>query len=203
VSIFEDPRVYKFLHLSVQSGSDAVLEKMARRHKVQEYLDIVHALRSYYPEFTISTDIIVGFPGETEQDFLQTLDLLQQTRPSVCNRTRFVSRKGTVAAKLEQSDLRISKLEKKRRSAELTRVFKNIALENNTQWVGWKGPILIEEPGKTALVNQQESIINWQGRNYAYKQVVVQGDFIPGDTVEVEIIRADIFYLEGRVISPQ
>src|SRR5437773_6270641 len=90
--------VYKFLHLPVQSGDDGILDAMKREHTVAEFERIVAEFRRAIPEVSISTDIIVGFPGETEEAFDRTMDLLRRVRPDTVNITRFSPRAGTPSA---------------------------------------------------------------------------------------------------------
>lgn len=183
------PKVFKFIHLPVQSGSTQVLAGMKRKHSVEDYYFLVQKFREAVPDLTISTDIILGFPGETEDDFLETMQLLRETRPSVCNRTRFVPRDGTVAAKLEDTPGKV----KKDRSKRLTELFKEIALENNQKWVGWKGSIIIDEFGKNEG--------SMMGRNDYYVPVVIDGSYNFGDTVQVEVYKADTFCVLAHVIT--
>jgi len=85
VEAFENDKVFKFLHIPVQSGSNKVLNDMKRGHTAKTYTDLVAQIRRKFPEFTIATDIIVGFPSETIEDFEQTIDLLNNTRPDIVN----------------------------------------------------------------------------------------------------------------------
>ena len=104
---FTDERIYKFIHIPVQSGSENVLKAMNRRHTARDYATLAHAFNERFDKFTLSTDLIVGYPGETAADFNDTLTLLKETRPTVCNITRFVARPGTVAARLEAAATRL------------------------------------------------------------------------------------------------
>ena len=99
---FADERLYRFIHVPVQSGSDRVLRAMNRRHTVEDYSRVAGAIAERFGDlFTLSTDLIVGHPGETQEDFDLTLKLLESTRPTVANITRFVARAGTPAARME------------------------------------------------------------------------------------------------------
>jgi MiaB-like tRNA modifying enzyme len=188
VEAYNDPRVYKFAHLPVQAGSDRVLEAMKRKHSVQDYLTLVHKFRKVWPDFTISTDIIVGFPGETESEFEETLNLLAKTRPEVCNRTRFVPREGTVAATMPDF---LSKEIKMNRSARVTELFKSLALHNNQKWIGQECTVLAGEDGtkNTRLA-----------RNEFYKQVILPAETRPGKEYRVKIKSAETFSLFGEII---
>jgi tRNA A37 methylthiotransferase MiaB len=92
IDAFANDRIFRFLHLPVQSGSDRVLEQMGRDYTVAQYREIVAAFRRRYPDITLMTDIIVGFPTETEQDFQATLDLVDQLLPNKVNVTRYSRR---------------------------------------------------------------------------------------------------------------
>ena len=184
--VYRDERVFRFLHLPVQSGSDRVLLAMKRKHSVSDYKKLVDFFYSEFSDFAISTDIIVGFPGELEEDFQKSLDLIKWSKPTGCNRTRFVPRKGTLAATVQNQ---IPSLEKYRRSAELTKVFTEVALKNNLKYVGTEQSILIDEIGK------KESLI---GRANNYKPVAVRGKYKIGDRINVKITSAEAFALIGE-----
>ncbi len=120
---FENDKVFKFLHVPVQSGSDRVLHEMKRGHTAGTFRDVVKRFRSKFPRFTISTDIIVGFPGETKQDFQSTVELITETRPDVVNLSKYSQRPGTPAAERIQ----IPVAEVKNRSKELFDLINKIA----------------------------------------------------------------------------
>ncbi|MCL2101491.1 MAG: tRNA (N(6)-L-threonylcarbamoyladenosine(37)-C(2))-methylthiotransferase [Fibromonadales bacterium] len=186
IEVYKDERVFKFLHLPVQSGSDKVLQAMKRKHTVEDYKKLAELFYSQFSDFAISTDIIVGFPGETEEDFQESLDLIRWSKPTGCNRTRFVPRKGTLAAKMPNQ---IPSDEKHRRSAELTKVFTETVLQSNLKYIGTEQSILIDEAGKRG---------SWIGRANNYKSVAVHGDYSIGDRVSVKIKSAEPFALIGE-----
>jgi threonylcarbamoyladenosine tRNA methylthiotransferase CDKAL1 len=92
VEAFSYRRIFKFLHLPVQSGSDSVLKRMGREYTVSDFEEIVGRFKNRYPEITLATDMIVGFPGETDEDFLQSLDLIDRIQPNKVNITRYSAR---------------------------------------------------------------------------------------------------------------
>ena len=188
---FQDDRVYRFLHIPVQSGSPHVLQGMNRKHTVEDYRNVALELLEKFPLFTLSTDLIVGFPGETESDFEQTQNLLKETRPSVCNITRFVARPGTPAARMEQANAStcpaVPDSVKHQRSALLFDTFQRIAQENNQLWVGKECRVVCEKQGH----RNGTSI----ARNSAYKPVALQGDYTPGQVLQVRITKAEPFAL--------
>ena len=184
---FENNKVFKFLHIPVQSGSDKVLKEMKRGHTHKVYKNTVNTFRKKFGRFTISTDIIVGFPTETEKDFSKTLELIRETRPDIVNLSRYSARPGTMAAKMDQLDVS----EVKKRSRTVFELANKIALENNQEWIGWKGDVLFDEISDGTI----------RGRNFAYKSVIVKEDVKLGEKVVVEITRASTHGLYGTIAS--
>jgi len=184
---FENDGVFKFLHIPVQSGSNRVLKDMKRGHTAMVFSDTYNAFRKKFGRFTISTDIIVGFPTESEEDFAQTIDLIKETRPDVINLSRYSARPGTNAAKMDQID--VSDI--KRRSKLIFELSNKIAHERNLEWLGWKGEVLFDEIADGIT----------KGRNFAYKPVVVEEDVKIGQKIKVEITKATKHGLYGKAIS--
>jgi len=187
VKSFESDKVFKFLHIPVQSGSNKILLEMKRGHTAETFRDVVKRFRERFPRVTISTDVIVGFPGETEEDFSDTVSLIKETRPDVVNLSKYSQRPGTVAAELVQ----IPVAEVKNRSKKLFDVISKIALQNNQEWVGWTGVVLFDE--------QTDDMV--RGRNFAYKSVFVEESVKVGDSVQVTINRATNHGLYGVIAS--
>ena len=187
IESYDNDKVFKFLHLPVQSGSDKVLNDMKRGHTSETFREIVKRTKDRFDDFTISTDIIVGFPSETEEDFQKTLTLLDETKPDVVNLSKYSARPGTDAAELKQIDA----AEIKRRSKIIFEQINKISLESNKKWIGWKGKVLFDE-------NTEEGI---KGRNYAYKPISVQEKVNIGDSHIVEITDATRKRLIGKIAS--
>jgi len=99
LNAYSNPKVYKFLHLPVQSGDDEILQRMNRGYKVEDFVKIVRNFHSKFPEMTLSTDIIVGFPGENDESFENTMKLIKEIKPEILNITRFSPRPKTPAYK--------------------------------------------------------------------------------------------------------
>ena len=191
---FTDNRIYKFIHIPVQSGSENVLKAMNRRHTARDYATLAHAFTERFRKFTLSTDLIVGYPGETAADFNDTLKLLKETRPTVCNITRFVARPGTVAARLETaSNQAVPDDIKHERSAILAEAFQQIALENNREWIGDECIVVTEKQGYRAGTTI--------ARNEAYRPVALQGTFPAGQTLRVRITGAEPFALLAEPLA--
>ncbi|MHA2282861.1 MAG: tRNA (N(6)-L-threonylcarbamoyladenosine(37)-C(2))-methylthiotransferase [Promethearchaeota archaeon] len=189
ISIFKLPKVYKFLHLPLQSGSNKILLKMQRKYLISDIIDKIDILRHEFPSLTISTDIICGFPGETEYDFLRTVNLIKWLKPEILNISKFTTRPGTKAKEMNQINSRTIK----ERSIRLSRVFRNSLRNINNKWEGWKGEVLVLHEG-----TERTQVF---GRNFAYKNVFVDnykglfGTFI---NVTIEMING--FNLFGKVI---
>jgi len=184
---FENNKVFKFLHVPVQSGSDKVLHEMKRGHTAKIFRDVVTQFREKFDRFTISTDIIVGFPTETEDDFEKTLQLLDETRPDVVNLSKYSQRPGTDAAEMTQIDVS----EVKTRSKKTYDLITKISRENNQKWIGWKGQVVFDEKFEKQM----------RGRNFAYKPIFVHDEPKIGTISDVEIVDATNHSLIGKIIK--
>jgi threonylcarbamoyladenosine tRNA methylthiotransferase CDKAL1 len=184
---FENPKLFKFLHIPVQSGSNQVLNDMKRGHTAEVFIRSSEAFRKKFEKFTVSTDIIVGFPTETEEDFEKTLDMIQETRPDIINLSRYSARPGTKAALMDQ--INVSDI--MQRSKKVFEAANKISQERNQEWIGWKGEVLFDEISDDTV----------KGRNYAYKPVIVQEKVRLGQRIKVEITRATKHGLYGRIAS--
>lgn len=193
VPAFEHERMFRFVHMPVQSGSNSVLRRMKRGHTAQVFADTARALRGRMPDFTISTDVIVGFPGEGEHDFQQTLDLIQEVELDVVNISRYSARPGTESAKWKGR--RVSSETAKERSERAYAVVKEVAKKRNSAWKGWEGEIVIDE------IKKDGSLV--QGRNYAYKPVVLPdppAEIALGSKLRVQVYGFSSFSLKARAI---
>ena len=190
IAAYSSAKIFKFLHLPIQSGDDQTLKCMNRFYTSAEFNDILRSFRKEFPDLSLATDIIVGFPGETEKAFQNTLKLLEEVKPDVINVSKFFSRPKTEAAKMR--DNLVDKEEIKRRSTLTAALAKRISLERNLRWVGWEGEVLVDEKGKFEG--------SWVGRNFAYKPVVIKssGNLL-GETLEVKVIEASPTYLTGTI----
>ena len=187
VQAYENDKVFKFLHIPVQSGSDKVLHDMKRGHTSETYKEIVKKMREKYADFTISTDIIVGFPSETEDDFEETVNLLDETKPDIVNLSKYSARPGTDAATWKQIDVG----EIKRRSKIIFERINKISLDNNKKWIGWVGKVLFDESINNEI----------KGRNFAYKPISVKNNVEIGQYHTVKITDATTNGLIGKIAS--
>jgi len=182
---FANDKVYKFIHVPVQSGSNRVLADMKRGHTADTFRDVVRTFRDGLDEFTVSTDIIVGFPTESKEDYENSIELIKETKPDIVNLSRYSARPGTKAADMEQIDASTVK----HRSRKMYNIANRISYERNKEWIGWSGPVLFGElDGGSA-----------KGRNYAYKPVWVNDDVKLGSTHTVRITSATNHALIGAV----
>jgi len=138
----EGKHLIPYLHLPVQSGDDKVLKNMNRHYTVKHYKSLIKKVRKSVPDISISTDIIVGFPGETKNQFNNTVKLFREIKYDMAYIAQYSVRAGTAAAKLEDN---VSHQEKKSREKMLTRVLKDTALENNNKLLGKHTEVLVEE----------------------------------------------------------
>ena len=192
ITAFDNPRIFQFLHLPVQSGDDSVLQYMRRFYTAAEFKEIVKTFRAEFPQLTLATDVIVGFPGETAEAFENTLELLEEVKPDVTNVSKFFARPKTVAARMKEG--LVDKEETKRRSTVTAELAKRLSAERNQRWVGWSGEVLVDEKGKVEG--------SWVGRNFAYKPIVVKNnDNLLGKTLQVKVVDALGTYLIGELIE--
>jgi tRNA-2-methylthio-N6-dimethylallyladenosine synthase len=186
------PALAPYLHLPVQSGSDAVLKSMNRRHRVADYLDIVSHVRAARPDIALSSDFIVGYPGETDADFDQTLALVRAVGFASAYAFKYSPRPGTPAADMQGQ---IDAATKERRLAELQTLIEQQRQAFNRAAVGRRLEVLFEKPGRRG-----GQII---GRSPHMQSVFAEGpESLIGALAEVEILAAEPHSLRGRVVSP-
>ncbi|HUS76588.1 MAG TPA: tRNA (N(6)-L-threonylcarbamoyladenosine(37)-C(2))-methylthiotransferase [Methanothrix sp.] len=185
---YQSPKIYRFLHIPVQSGSDRILRSMGRKYTAADFMEVVSAFRSAHPEITIITDVIVGFPGETEEDHEKTLDFVKRLQPDKVNITRFSARPGTAAARLYDMPDRF----KKDRSRELTRLWQEIAEMRNIRLLGSTVAAQVTEMGKDDAV---------MARTENYREIVVHRSLDLGGVHRFKIVKTCPFYLEGEIVS--
>ena len=184
MSVLRDEKFFKFLHLPVQCGSNLVLKAMRRTHTIEDFINSVKRFRHDFPLSTLSTDIIVGYPTETEEDFQKTINLIKEIKPDIVNISKYGARPGTQSERMLQLDSRIVKA----RSKELHRIVQDTTLLNNVQWIGWRGKVLIDEKVRGAVV----------GRNFAYRPVIIKKQITLGKVLDIEVINATSACLVGK-----
>ena len=184
------PKVCEHINLPVQAGDDQVLSRMRRPYSRSEYVDLVHRIRDAIPRASISTDIIVGFPGETEEQFQRSLDLVSELRFDKVHCAAYSSRPGTIADRTMPDNVPLE--EKKRRREELEQLQEGILTEINSELVGQEEEILVEGRHKG----------KWQGRTRSDKLVFFQDEADHLGRLETVNIRgATPWALQGTPVS--
>ena len=188
IEVYENEKVYKFLHLPLQSGDNRILKLMNRKYSVEEFKEIVYKFRGKYPELFLATDVIVGFPTESEEAFNNTCKVIMETQPDKIHISRFSPRPHTKAAAMPQ----ILEPIKKKRSKIMTQLSFQIGLERNMKLIGKTRRVLPLERGK------YESV---KARLRNYKIVVIKEPKIKlGEWVKIKITGATPIQLEGKII---
>jgi len=190
--IANNEKICKVIHLPVQSGSTKVLEKMNRKYTKEKYLDLVNKIRNKIPDATFTTDIIVGFPGETEDDFLDTMDVVRKVRYDSAYTYVYSIRVGTPAEKM---DNQIPEEVKTERIGRLIELVNEILEEQNEKLVGTIQKVLVEGKSKT-----DENVLT--GRTDGGKVINFIGDdnFI-GKMIELKITEQRKWYLTGETLK--
>lgn len=190
----DHPKLCNQIHLPLQSGSTQVLDRMNRTYSKQEFLDVVNTIRDTIPDVSLSTDIICGFCGETEQDFQDTVDVVKQVEFDSAFIFKYSERKNTIASRKFPDD--VSEEIKSERVKHLVEIQRAISLERNEKEVGKTFDVLIEQPSKK---NREE----WLGRSDHNKGVVFSApQYKPGDFVKVKITSAGTHTLRGEIVTP-
>ena len=187
IDAFKLPNVYKFIHLPVQTGSDKVLKEMNRRHTIEEYLDFVKKIRNSIPEITLATDIIVGYPTETDEDFQKTIDLLEEIKPNLIHLSKYRHREGALSSSLEEIPHSLMK----HRSKKLSEIKEKITNDENKHLLGKVLNILIVQKGSKG---------GYIGKSDSYLPVVVDNAEI-GTFIKVKITKTTSTYLIGEKID--
>lgn len=183
------PQVMEHCHLPLQSGHDAMLKRMRRLYSVEGYLAIVDELRAAVPHIGLTTDVIVGFPGETDEEFEATLDVVRTVRFDGAFMFAYSPRPGTPAATMEQVPAEL----KKKRLQQLIDVQNAISCERNEAWVGRDVEVLVEGPSP-----KDPEVL--QGYTREFKMVHFPGAFERGQIVAVRATSAHLWGLRGRIV---
>ena len=184
------PNIMPSIHLPVQSGSSRILKLMGRRYTKESYLELFHKIKDTIPNVSISTDIIVGFPGETEEDFMETLSLVEECQFDNAFTFIYSPRENTPASKLEDN---VSLEEKEQRLYRLNNIVNNYFLKNNQKWIGKVVPVLVEglnTNGKDGLYGYTDTnkLINFMGDSS-----------LTGKIVSIKVTDAKTWSLDGEL----
>ena len=189
-AIANNPKIARVLHLPLQSGSSAVLKKMNRKYTKEQYLELVDKIKTRIPDVVLSTDIIVGFPGETEEDFEDTLDVVRKVNYEQVFMFIYSRREGTVADKMENQ---IPEEIKHKRFDRLKELFDSRVSENNQKYIGTTQKILVDGYSK----NDKETLT---GRTDTNKVVNFKGnEELIGKMINIKITEEHKWYLTGEL----
>ncbi len=185
---YKNPKVYKFLHLPVQSGADGVLAGMKRGYSARDFLDMTARFKTFFPDLTLYTDVISGFPDETEEDSRATEALIRKAEPDKVNVTMYSSRPGTGASSLKDMPSRF----KKDRSRRITRLWQEIAERRNGLYLGKMIFAQVTERGREGTM---------MARSENYRKIVISEPLLLGSIHQFRIVETTPFYLKGEVVS--
>ncbi len=192
ISILGHERFYKFVHLPLQSGSDAVLESMGRNYTAEEFIGYARRISDAVPGLTLATDVIVGYPGETDRDFKATMDLISEVKPAITNISKFSARPHARASRLRQLPSSVVN----RRSIAVYRLTRSIQNGVNSERIGMVESVLLTEHGDDSI----------NGRDDSYRSVVVKNPVASvqlGSRVAVRIHSASASSIYGTIEGPE
>jgi tRNA-N(6)-(isopentenyl)adenosine-37 thiotransferase enzyme MiaB len=192
-TIAAEPKVCRHLHLPVQAGSTKVLQAMNRCYTREQYIELVKKIRARIPDLALTSDIIVGFPGELAEDFQDTLKLVNEVRYDGAFTFIYSPRVGTPAAKMTDT---MPEIEKKKNLTELIKLQNQISLEKNQAYIGKTTEVLVDGPS-------ERNPEFWSGRNSQNKLIHFKplSRIKPGDLVKVQITAVTTFTMEGKILS--
>jgi tRNA-2-methylthio-N6-dimethylallyladenosine synthase len=187
-------KITKYISLPVQSGDDKILKKMNRPYTIKQYKNIIKKIRKKIPDAMLSTDVIVGFPGETKKQFENTIKLFKEIKPDIAYVAQYSPRKGTKAFEMEND---VTQKEKIRRDKKITETLKQTALFNNKKYIGKDVEMLVQYERKGYLI----------GKTKKYKTIKIKnpgktlGLKLIGKILKVKVISAIPWGLKGELIE--
>lgn len=189
-TIAGSPKICRHIHLPAQAGDNRILEKMNRQYTIEHYKKLIRSIKEHIPGASLTTDIIVGFPGETREQFRNTLDLFREVGFDMAYIAQFSPRPGTAAFNLEDD---VPPEEKKRREEELMKILRKTALENNQKYTGGSVRVLVADRDKKGFC------FGYTDTNKNVRIVSAPRDKdLAGDFIEVVITEAEDFGLKGE-----
>lgn len=187
IKAFQLPNVYKFIHLPIQSGSDKILQDMKRNHTVEEYEHIIYKFRNAIPDLTLATDIIVGYPTETDDDFKKTENFLNEIKPNIIHISKYKHRKGATSTILDEIPHNVMKM----RSKKLSSIKSQLTETENKNLIDSIQKVLVVENGSKG---------GYIAKSDNYLPVIVENTSI-GDIINVKITETTSTYLKGVKID--
>lgn len=190
--IKKSKKISRQIHLPLQSGNSNVLKRMNRKYTKDQFLEVAYKLKKADENISLSTDIIVGFPNETEEEFLDTLDVVEKIKFDQIYMFIYSKRNGTIAAKMED---KTSNEEKVNRLERIKKLYESYLPENNEKMIGKEYKVLVEGKSK----NNDKL---YTGRTSQNKVVIFKGnDDLIGNIVSVKIISQHLWYLKGDIVK--
>lgn len=184
-------KVTRYFHLPIQAGDDEILRRMNRRHTRDYYLQLIDKIRTAWPGVTITTDMIVGFPGETKEQFQKTVELMKIVKYDMAYLAEYSPRPGTAAQKFFKDN--VTKREKTRRKNELNTILKQTALANNKRLLKKKVRVLVDSYNPKTKTNH--------GRTEQFHNIQFKGPKKTGTFVTCTITKATAWALEGTLVQ--
>ena len=189
VELYKSEKMFKFLHLPIQSGSNEILKSMKRKYKKEDVLKIIRKFKEQIPEITIATDIIIGFPGETDENWRETTDLIKEIKPEILNRSNFCVREGTEAEKLIPLNPKIIN----QRATKLMKLHLDICNEIQKPFLEKEIKVFVDKKGFGTT---------YLARDDSYKLVAIQSnEKILGQFLKVKIKKVLPHYLIGELVG--
>ncbi len=188
IEIYKDQKMYKFLHIPIQSASNKILEEMNRPYKINSVKEIINKFKKEFPDMTLATDIITGYPKETEEDHQENLDFIEEFWPDVLNLSKFSSHKGTAAGRLKILDGKIIA----KRAGELMAIHRKTAEENKQHY---------KNTTISILINKKISDNLYEARDENYTIILLKADkSLIGKEVQVKIREVGVHHLIGDIV---
>lgn len=190
IDVYHHPKIYKFLHIPIQSASNKIVKDMNRHYNIEQAELIIDKFKEQFPEITIATDIIVGYPTETEQDHKLNLDFIQKFKPDVLNLSKFSSHRGTEAGELKPLSINIIN----KRTSQLMELHRKTTQFNKLKY---------KDKEIKVFVNSKSKIPNiLEARDDNYNIILVKGDkSLLGKTIKVKIKQIGVHHMVGIVTS--
>ena len=189
-AIAECDKVCKLVHLPLQSGNTKILKEMNRKYTKEQYLELVKKMKTKIPNLTLSTDIIVGFPGETDEEFEDTLDVVEKVKFEQVYMFIYSRRVGTPGERMENQ---VPEEIKHKRFDKLKALVESQIEENNQKYIGIIEKVLVEGTSK----NNEQMLT---GRTDSNKVVIFEGDkSLIGNMVDLKIVSEHMWYLKGKM----
>ena len=189
IEIYKNPKIYKFLHIPIQSASDKVLADMKRKYKIKQVENIINKFKQEIPDITISTDIIIGYPTETEQDFQENLKFIKENQINVLNISRFSNHK--------ELNLNLKPLKKQtinKRNKEIMSLFRKITQQNKEKYLN---------KNLKVLINKKLSENLYEARDDNYNLIIINSEdkSILGKSIDVNIKQTGVLQMLGKIVN--